>query len=564
MKSKNVFVYLFILLFISIGLQYIYSQDDQSIDNPCIKYKKFNMQLQWEGTYKKLDKSIIQKNTFLLLDRYDRMPNKYKSLNTLYSDQSYNNISRYEELYKETKCLLYQLRKGKNYWHKLIAQNPNDKVYHVFAGLIETTMYAIYSQPDKYISFFKIKNDSEKYNYENELNLWKYNADDILAFAKMNLKKALQLDQYYYDAKILMAQLLVLEGDFDAAEQAFERLNNDKAFKQKRALLESWRAFIAFKKNDSSFKEKLGRAAASTEPFVNSQWARKFRYNIDLSKKYWTEFKFHPLEQIENLEQLQNDANKAIFRARKLLRSFIEKIPESLNKESHKRLVKSSKTNSDILLSPSSDKSEENIAKFKKFIKELHGDGKILRESIKKWDNIIDNNPKIMYFRLNRARVSMNLLYIIKITKTVVNHIVLKKRLGQTIVSDWSKWESEIKSNLDIDIANIKDDDPIIAQFLSFEYKAFFLPSAEAQLALIELEKKLKKMKLKKIKIDSLLSIDIKAYVASWKSFLEIKGGANLAAKESLEKLKKFNEFYNWSKIQKNILHLEKFYLQNR
>ena len=115
-------------------------------------------------------------------------------------------------------------------WKQLVKQNRNDKVYRAYVATLQLAMYSIYSQPNVYLGFLKVytpdvqgidcavlEKSPDMPAWDMKSSEWEIKAESYLVRVRESIEKALSLDPFYDDARIIKAQLMVFQKDYDAA-----------------------------------------------------------------------------------------------------------------------------------------------------------------------------------------------------------------------------------------------------------------------------------------------------------------------------------------------------------
>jgi hypothetical protein len=111
----------------------------------------------WEPVFGEIpEKMELQRETLEVLDQLDRIILKSKSLNTLFTDQSKENLDMYEAQYCLISTLVEWMDEVQKKWESRIKRDRNDKNYRVFLATVQLAMYSIYSRPERYMGFMKV------------------------------------------------------------------------------------------------------------------------------------------------------------------------------------------------------------------------------------------------------------------------------------------------------------------------------------------------------------------------------------------------------------------------
>jgi hypothetical protein len=530
------------------------------------------------GSFTQPEKLKLQEETIELLDRLDKLPGSNQNLNALFTDQTEENICKYVNLYNELIKLLQELDENLGKWNKIIAQDEYEKIYRLYAAAIQTAQYSVYSSHEKYLGFLKMFNNNKKYerlkcrnltakdellNYEDSSEEWKIKAEEMLAHAKINIEKALELDHLYEDAKILQAQILALEGKYDKAKESFDIMGKKGFLKNKPSLLNSWRAYIELKKNNhSAALDFLIGAYTSPSPGINSNWARNYRKYLKNSKAKWIIQKpnlFEPVSNID-LEKLKNNSRNAINEIREALRNPLSLIPAQPTKSKLDQLAK--QPTPQVIFTLDTDRSERNLNHYTEMLENLYDIGDRLMILIREWNKLAEKNKDTdYYFLINKSSCSLVLLHMVNATKSLIGDAALNKRLKTTkkdITKKWYEWEEQISDSLESDLkkALSQENDLIYIHILAFEYDALFSDPQKALTSLDNLSRELNGKQIEKIPLFSQAEIDTKAYIASWRVYLEFKRGDLKAVKKFMKEAKGFSGLSIWLEDQQKLIDL--------
>jgi uncharacterized protein YcgL (UPF0745 family) len=531
-----------------------------------------------------LDKIILQEETNALLDKLDNFSSGFKNLNAIFTDQGKANIEEYGRQYCLIKQLLYELENLQGKWEEKLKEDSNDKIYRVFAATVQLALCSIYSSPDKYLTFLKIANRTNSSNlqcanspqsdelltYREKSGEWEIKVDSTLSRIRGNINKALELDMDYSEAKILQVQLLVLERNYDEALRQLEKLQNDNVFKDKRSYFNSWKAFIEMKKGGQlNWLGLLRRASTFSEPRLNSDWATTYRKTLNTAKSKWIVFDFNNVELLDeiDLESLKQQSINAVNKIKNELRRPLEQIPEQPNKAKLDQLTR--KPNLTLLLTLDSNKSENNLNNLAEIVENLYEAGEELAKCIKDWEELAQKNKEVSYYYLiNKASCGLVLLHMINTTDNLIYNEYLRKKLKQRMISrekqidyasKWKKWSQYTEKSLPEDINKILSmkNDLIYSHLLAFEFDALFSPPQKALDQLDILSKKFKKQNKKTIlAFPGPYSINVKAYIASWKCFLLLKKGNIKLARQLIDDSKDLVDLDEWKRDQEKLIYL--------
>ena len=105
-----------------------------------------------EDTLDWRDKVMVQNTTVKALDALDQLSLEG---NTIFTDQSEENIGKYVLYYKKAIDIIDRLEEVQRCWKKLIEQNNNDKIYRVYMATVQLGLYSIYSRGNEFLIFLK-------------------------------------------------------------------------------------------------------------------------------------------------------------------------------------------------------------------------------------------------------------------------------------------------------------------------------------------------------------------------------------------------------------------------
>ncbi len=526
----------------------------------------------------------LQTETKRLLSDLDTFSGKRESLNALYTDQSPKNVCNHAKRYVRASNILTGLEENLDDWKALVRQNKNDKIYRAYVATVQFAMYSIYSRPVEFLGYLKLlhrenkdlscirlKKSDDIPSWDEEKSDWEIKAESYLIRAQESIDKALELDSFYDDARILKAQFLVLKEEYSSAQDLFHALEQEGLFKDKRSFLNSWQAFIAVRKGDTSeLKEKLKKASAFSEPAENSTWASSYHRTLKSAESEWIEFEprdFEPAED-DDLMTLKRDTIEAMSGIRRLLAKPLKSIPHNLQNADIKDLADRS---SGIYVSLDTGRSEQNLKKYALLIEDFHNAGTKLEKIIRRWDMLAAINEKTsFYYLLNKTSCELLLAAMASSSRDIVNDDKvqsllierLEDRSGRDETDYFGKWEewSRLKATLTGDVQELlsRKGDLMTSDLLAFEYEAVFGNTTTAFEQLNDLKKRLNRQKRSKLPVFSNEDqISRMAYIASWTSYLHMKKGDLKGAKEALKEAGNYRGFEEWKNNFSTILYLE-------
>jgi len=571
MKSKKYFWGLPMFIFAMIACC-----GESIVNDACAKVKgKFELQLKTEN----------------LLGELDRFSIESEPLNALFTDQSPKNVCRYAKRYVKVKSMLKSLEGDLDDWNALIKQNKKDKIYRAYVATVQMALYSIYSRPHEFLGFLKILNsdtntiscDSLKRigkipAWDSEISEWGIKAESYLIRAQESIESALEMDRYYGDARILKAQLLVLKEQYFDAQDLFNTLEKEGLFKDRRSFLNTWQAFIAMKLENASFgKDRLKRAAAISEPLENATWASGYLRNLRLSESKWTLFESSDFDPPAEgpLGRLKKDTIETLGAITNEMVKPLKSIPMGIQDADVVDIATQSHT---ILLSIDTDRSEQNLTKYTQLIENLYYLGIELEKIIQQWDTLASTNEKnAYYYSLNKTSCTFLVAKMAASTMNIVSdkdiQMLLKKRpedkLNRNQVNYAAKWIEwvRLRDTLHEEVHSVQAQkgDLIASELLSFEYEATFGDADVALGKLEALETKLTEQKITRLSIFSADNeIEPKAYIAAWKSFLNLKKGNLRSAKQELEGVGNFRGFNEWKNDYAILLYFEESFSKKK
>ncbi len=532
------------------------------------------------------DKIRLQEESAALLNQLNHLLLTVDDLNALFSDQSEANICGYAKRYSQVIALLDRLEVNLKDWKQLVKQNRNDKVYRAYVATLQLAMFSIYSQPHAYIGFLKVytpdvkgvncadlQRSPDMPAWDMKSSEWEIKAESYLVRVQESIEKALSLDPFYDDARILKAQFLVFQKDYDAAMQAFMELEADGVFGEKRSYLNSWMAYIATRRGDTDFaEEKLKRALAFSEPPENSNWASNLLRSKRLAQAHWMVFDHHDFEPPKDtdLTTLKTDTRQAIMRVRKALSSPLSAVSTNITEDTLKTLVAEAAHYPRLMITLESDQSDENLIRYATLIESLHASGAELVRLMKIWDELADTNPSISYYyRLQKSSCGLSLMQMIENAKPLLYNKKLialletrQKEREETVfnyLSEWQAWSDPLAS-LSEDIKTVQKmaDGLLAADLLAFEYQAVFSDTVQAQQALDQLADRFRELKVKNLLVFSdSKKVDTDAYITVWQSYLASKSGALKSATDFLKKTEQTRGLSDWKTNQEKIIKLK-------
>lgn len=532
---------------------------------------------------KSKDKLTLQNETRGFLIEVESFAFASKKINALFTSQDQGTIAAYKERYCDLCKLIDGLTENLKEWGYKIRESKNDKIYRLYAAAVQTALYSIYSRPHKYIGFLKLvkpssqrcpdSQKSELESFDDKIEDWEIKARVMKDQANSNIDKALKLDEYYTDAKILKAQLEGLEAKFNQSLLKFKALEEKKVFEERLSLLNSWKGFFEIKKGNFKEAKKLLRDAnAFSSPARYSKWASAYLKSLITAKSVWIEYDFIDFIPLTNirLEDLKKYSLSFISTIWEELSKPLKKIPTPLNPEKLKRLAKAPK--SDVFWDLDTDHSEANLKKYAQVIENLYQAGISLEYCMKKWEELARNNKKIAYYYLlHKSGCSLSLLYVSKETIGLLKNPKLAQTLKyrQAVIKgkkiDYSakchQWSQILKESLEEDIKKILSQNPnyiytIYARILDFEFHALFSSPQEANDKLKIIAEELRNRNIKKIPFFlGQHEIDVFSYCNAWKSYLSLKEGKIQSAREHMDVTGQGAE--NWREMQEKLIRLK-------
>ena len=535
------------------------------------------------GHTKTRDKIILQKETKFHLAKIDELSKKSKSMNALFTDQRPENICEHAKHYKSLTDLLDNLEKNLNDWNDLVKQNINDKVYRAFVATIQIAMYTIYSRPDEYLGFLKIYNSDNKNNicreppikqdipvWEDKKSEWAIKAESYLVRAKESIDKALELDPYYEDARILQAQLMVLQGNYKYAQTLFNKLASEGLFENRRSFFNSWKAYIFMKQGNKLGGEKnLKNAAAFSEPPENSSWASRYIRTLRSARTKWIVFEAREFEPPEtrDLSELKKQSKQLMASIRYELIKPLRQIPKNFKGMKKQDFFKLS----GLYINPQFDHSEENLLRFAVMIEILYEKGSELEKITKEWDELAEANEEVTYYYLMyKSACNLALAETAVFTKSLFDDKqlikLLKKRLKEEDKEDieyaakWEEWHQIVDQlRNEIEMIYAEKSEFLPSRLLSFEFDAILANPDIALKKLEALTPVLQKFKKQKLLVFSGHGTDIQIYIDSWKTYLAYRKNDIELAKEYLLKAKEKRGFGDWKDNYTKMIGLKEF-----
>ena len=535
------------------------------------------------------DKVKVQNTTAQALDALDQLS---LEANAIFTDQSEENIGKYILYYKKAIDIIDRLEEVQRCWKKLIEQNNNDKIYRVYMATVQLGLYSIYSRGNEFLIFLKFADDKMLSKYMNEKLIskeilsagytlkkdeWQQNATSFLVRAQESISRALKIDENYLDARVLESQWLVLKGDYEEALKKFNLFAKEGWLRDQRSFLNSWKAYVELKRgiltvNAPLNKETEGyltKASAFSEPAVNSEWAsrymQKFRL-INVEEIIFTSPICHPVENVK-LEQLKKNMNKQISTINDLLNKTLIPIPKPILKGTKISDLTSKKN---VFLTLGTDTSDGNLNLYAGLITSIYETAKDLEKSKRDWNLLASQNEKVNYYYLiNKSLCSLAIIEAVQLSKDIVDNKKMKdfllryqkvkKRENKEIIdyeSQWQEWLKSLAAELDNDINTLTTNNPnfLPAKLLSFEYAAILKSPHQAMAQLEKLEKTVSSYHLRTF--DRNEKIDIRTYVAAWKSYLSLKMSDLDSAEKYLSKAKGFLGLNKWKRDQEKRLYV--------
>jgi len=535
----------------------------------------------------------LQEKTFKILKELDELSGNNENLNALFSDQSEENFRKYKNQYCTILEKLERLKKLGKEWENKIKEDNNDKVYRMMAATIELAKCSIYSQPDRYLTFFKLCKtedtlpacvQSEKHknlmSFYNLKNQWKGNLDSAISRARKNINKVLNLDDGYEDACLLEIQLLVFEKNYNDALKKLEiqqdayriRSKKDTFFEEKWAFFKSWQAYIYLKTGKTKKAiELLRQGMSASDPPMNANWMSMIRSILDspntnlfLDKNLSFQL-FHKIP----LPELKKKSLQNLKELTKLLRIHNPKMVES-------NIPNTSVTNTEEISTTvpfdlEMDASDTNIDKYMELFSKLLERGLKLEECMDDWDEFAKLNHEAAYYYLT-CKISCALLlgHMVNITQELVEDGILSKELKRiyvkgdkqrTLPSQWKIWNELLRRTIPTDLEKIfaNRKDFLFAHLLQFEYSALYLDPNEALTQLRILSKKINRSKKGEIYVfPNLSKISANAYFDTWKSYLLYKNGDLLRAELLLRDSPEFINSLEWKAKLKLLIDSKK------
>ena len=502
----------------------------------CMVVFAFNAQA------KTRDKIQLQEESARLLSELNHLLLSTSELNALFSDQSRSNICKYAKRYTQVIDLLDELEINLKDWKQLVKQNRNDKVYRAYVATLQLAMYSIYSQPNVYLGFLKVytpdvqgidcavlEKSPDMPAWDMKSSEWEIKAESYLVRVQESIEKALSLDPFYDDARIIKAQLMVFQKDYDAALQAFMELDAEGVLGEKRSYLNSWMAYIALQQGDTQFaEEKLKRASAFSEPPENSSWASSLVRSKRMANTHWTVFDHHAIEPPDDmdLDQLMVQTQQAIITVRSALSSPLGPIPTNMTDEKFKSLTVNAAYHPMLMLTLESDKTSENLSRYADMVETLYESGVELNKLMEIWDKLANRNPSVSYYyRLQKSSCGLALKQMIENSKPLLYNKKLialletrqEEREEEVVnyLSQWQEWSNQVAS-LGEDIESVRKmaNGVLSAELLAFEYQAVFSDPSQAQQTLDELAERFRELRTKELNVFSdSMNVDADAYI---------------------------------------------------
>ncbi|MDF1577407.1 MAG: hypothetical protein RQ753_00475 [Desulfurivibrionaceae bacterium] len=474
----------------------------------------------------------------------------------LFADQSLDNICDYSALYLKVEALVDSLEKANREWREITKRNTNDKVFRVYAATVQLALHTIFSRHMEFLPVlsFWVNGQAmcgdkwqaaiaeyieQKGGFDEAVRTWEDKASSSLAQAKESVSKALAIDPDYTEAHIVEAQILAISGEYAQAVDKLNQLNELGYFKESRAFLNSWLAYINLQKQkdnlnalsllDAKIAEGAGKksfgadelrlAAAYVEPLANKSWATKVRRILSSVEEQEMRFDFIPVEGfLPNHEVDLNSLKKLSEYVAGVIRGELAK-PTDQRKGIRKPLTTDFKKNPDkyilsheyVLSDLATDTSLPNLDRYIVFIDDLYKAGVVLDHLTQYWDILASKNKEADYYYLaQKVKYIMVLLDMVNQTEDLVADPKLQERMRkrheelevlrkrnaesrnmeyfERIPVDyhnkWLEWQDKFSSFLRINVEKVKDE-MVAGHFLDFEYAAAF---GETDLALKKLK----------------------------------------------------------------------------
>lgn len=400
--------------------------------------------------------------------------------------------------------------------------------------------------------------------YEENAKDWEIKAEIMKNQAYFNLDEALKLDEHSEDAQILKAQLLALDGEFDKSLDILSQLEQKSVFKEKPAILDSWKAYFFIKNGDLQKGMKLLRIASTNSiPYNYSKWAGSYLKSLLLTSWNWVEYDFIDFNTIDDItiDKLKNESSDILKSINNGLNSPIVGVNLSYNRDNTVKISKSKSAK--IFWTIESDKSKENINQIATLIDNLYHSGVELEKLIGYWNQLVLNNSNVAYYYLlQKSYCTFALINLAEKTKSLLQNERLLNALKEkhATVKDeekidyklkCKKWSQEYKILLERDIKDILSQKPdfIFANLLDFEFHALLDSPQDALIKLDIISNELKNRHIKTLTIfPETATVDSSSYLNAWKAFLALKEGKISMAKEYMQKLG--YKFQNWEEFQ--------------
>jgi len=270
---------------------------------------------------------------------------------------------------------------------------------------------------------------------------------------------------------------------------------------------------------------------------------------------------------VNKLEQLKKNMNKQISTINDLLNKTLIPIPKPILKGTKISDLTSKKN---VFLTLGTDTSDGNLNLYAGLITSIYETAKDLEKSKRDWNLLASQNEKVNYYYLiNKSLCSLAIIEAVQLSKDIVDNKKMKdfllryqkvkKRENKEIIdyeSQWQEWLKSLAAELDNDINTLTTNNPnfLPAKLLSFEYAAILKSPHQAMAQLEKLEKTVSSYHLRTF--DRNEKIDIRTYVAAWKSYLSLKMSDLDSAEKYLSKAKGFLGLNKWKRDQEKRLYV--------
>ncbi len=517
------------------------------------------------------DKDAMQQQTRDLLDRLDKLtlsPDISSSASALFSNQSQTNIRQHVKLFKDAEALLSELDRAVKGWKDLISKSPSNKIFYAFLATTQLAQYAIYARRDEFLAVLKLRNSSGDNNlpaYEAVKNQWEAKSPALLSQVQDTISKGLKLDNFYKDLRILQIELNVMRGDKDAALKGLDALQAEGYLTDETAFVHTWKAYIRMQQNDvANAKQSFQQASGVMEPPANAEWALSYKRALDSWQLY--HFIDFQLTNFGSIDDLQTKTMALIVNIRNEFTQPIndfEGIPNDLTSKIDFAKLAEKRP---LLLLPLTNRDDENMARHLRLAEGVTGHCRQLASVAENWDRLAQMNKDASFFYIMQKsiawmevwRASSSILPVLE-HPNIKDYLQKQKQKQKDAVNlraELSAWKTRASELLLKDLNHAIEQQPgfVPLQIARFEVEASMLDPAAALERLDTLARTLGNTTVGLTGDKD--AINARGYVATWRSYLQLKAGQLTEATKALSDARDYPGMEAWKVDQEKLIHL--------